>query len=247
MAGRAFVLGSSSGLGKHIVAHLRSTGWVVTGVSRHPAHEDDLALDLTAEGAADHLMGRLKAATPALVVNCAVVYPDSDSTTNPGELVRGVQQQFLVNASVPYAAMDGWIREAGTLVPCTYVHCSSDSVYSVQPTSAGYPATKLAAHALVNALAKLARGTNFAVSILLLGPLATPRKVGELERIAAARQWSAERTTELYLSRANPEYVQDTLIALDTCASAVIFLQSLGPQANGTLMRLDGGSGGARV
>lgn len=246
---RAMVIGCSSGLGKYLTAHLRSSGWQVAGLSRHPAHDDDVALDLEAADAPEGLLRLLQAQLPDLVVNCAVVYPDlvASQGLGPGEIVREMQRQFVVNAAVPYAAMDAWIQTDGPDRACTYVHCSSDSVYAVHPDSAGYPATKLAAHALVNALAKRARGTQLAVTNLLLGPLATPGKRSELERIAAARQWTIERTTELYMSRANPNYVQDRLIGLDTCAAAVTLLHGLGAQANGTLLRLDAGAGGAVV
>jgi NAD(P)-dependent dehydrogenase (short-subunit alcohol dehydrogenase family) len=246
---KAVVLGSSSGLGAFLAAHLRSIDWQVVGISRHPEHDDDVALDLEAADAPDGLEALLKTHGPDLVVNCAVVYPDlrAERVSTPSQVVRQLQRQFVVNAAVPHAAMDSWIQAAGADRACTYIHCSSDSVYAVHPVSAAYPATKLAAHALVNALAKRARGTSFAVVTLLLGPLATPGKLAELERIAASRQWSIQQATARYLSRANPNYVQDRLIRLETCASAVTFLHSLGAQANGTLLRLDAGAGGAGV
>jgi NAD(P)-dependent dehydrogenase (short-subunit alcohol dehydrogenase family) len=246
---KAVVLGSSSGLGAFLAAHLRSIDWQVVGISRHPKHDDDVSLDLEAADASDGLEALLETHGPDLVVNCAVVYPDlgADRASTPSQVVRQMQRQFVVNAAVAYAAMDTWIQAAGTERACTYIHCSSDSVYAVHPVSAGYPASKLAAHALVNALAKRARGTRFAVVTLLLGPLATPGKLAELERIAAARQWSTEQATTRYLSRANPNYVQDSLIRLETCVAAVTLLHTLGVQANGTLLRLDAGAGGAGV
>lgn len=245
---KGIVLGSSSGLGQYLTERLRTSGWRVVGVSRHPSHDDDVALDLQSPNAPEELLQVLQFQQPDLVVNCAVIYPKlGEDEPSPTNLVREIQRQFVVNAAVPYAAIDAWIRHGGFEQQCVYIHCSSDAVYSVQPVSAGYPASKLAAHALVNALAKRAKGSRLAVSTLLLGPLATPPKLAELRRIAVARQWSLKHTTEVYLSRANPNYVQTKLIELRTCFAAVKFLHDAGAQANGALIRLDAGAGGAGV
>lgn len=154
---------------------------------------------------------------------------------------------FRTNAIAPFVLIRDYLAGLPAARACSCVIVNSDSIYHANDTSAEYAATKAALRVLTAGLASACRGRRSSVSTLALGPLADPRKLAELTAIAERRRIPAEEVARIFLARLNPSLVITELIDLEACLRSVLHVVSLGPTANGMVIKLDGGSSGSLV
>jgi NAD(P)-dependent dehydrogenase (short-subunit alcohol dehydrogenase family) len=249
-AKRALVTGASHGLGAHLAARLAEDGWEVTGLGRRPESAlpadrgfDYIQADLSVPDTVESLACRI-GEVPDLVVHNAVTYPDR------GERVpklSDLESVFRVNALAPYRLTLDLLAAKPEDRFCSCVVVNSEAMYHADRWSAGYAASKAALRVLTTALADSCRSRNAAVSTLLLGPLADPKKIEDIRAIAEKRGMTENEVTRLFLRKSNPDLVIDTFIDHEACYCSLRYLADLGPIANGSVCRLDGGSSGSLV
>lgn len=242
------VTGSSGGLGSRLTSWLVDGGWQVTGVGRTAGEaarrpgltfvEVDLATD---EGVAE-IVGRFSA-TPDLVVHAATVYPREPDALSLAEL-DGV---FRVNALAPYRLSTLLLDLPREDRPVTVVCVNSEAMFHADETSGVYAASKAALRVLTAALAARCRGQDAAAVSLVLGPLATPSRRAEIDRLAERHGRDPVELTRYLLKKSNPDLVIANFIDLDACCRAIEHVSGLGAVANGMVYRLDGGSAGTLI
>lgn len=248
---RAVVFGASSGLGAHVARRLAEEGWSVAGTGRRPRSETELPdevhylrSDLADDGHLRELAAYLREVDPDLVVHSAVTYGHHVAAPRS---VEDLGSMFMVNAIAPFVVIRDHLAGLPAERACSCVIVNSDSIYHANETSAEYAATKAALRVLTAGLASACRGRRSSVSTLALGPLADPRKLAELGAIAERRQMPMEEVVRIFLARLNPSLVISELIDLEACWRSVLHVASLGPTANGMVIKLDGGSSGSLV
>ena len=244
-ARRALVTGATSGLGLHVCERLARDGWSVTGVGRRdiesagerePGELSFLRADLGDRSAVSSLLESIEG-LPQLLVLAAVAYPspsDEDLTF-----------AFEVNALSAYRLGRALLARGPRGDPCQVVVINSESINRADERSGTYAASKAALRVLTHALAASCRGSGRAVATLTLGPLADERKTSEIVALAATRKAEPAEITRLFLRRSNPDLLIDRFIDFDACYSAVSWIASMGPIANGMVVKLDGGSAGS--
>lgn len=248
-AKRAVVLGASSGLGAHVARRLAADGWTVTGTGRRPRGATDLpdevcyiGSDLADDEDLRSLGAHLQEIDPDLVVDSAVTY--GERVTAPRS-VADLGAMFQVNAIAPFVVLRDHLAQLSVERACSCVIVNSDSIYHANDTSADYAATKAALLVLTAGLAAACRGRRSSVSTLMLGPLADPAKLAEIEAIAKRKGIPVKEVVRLFLARSNPSLVITELIDLEACVRSVLHIASLGPTANGMVVKLDGGASGS--
>jgi len=248
-AKRAVVLGASTGLGAHVARRLAAEGWTVTGTARRPRSATDLpdevrylSSDLADDEDLRSLGVHLQQIDPDLVVHSAVTYGDRTATRRS---VADLEAMFRVNAVAPFVALRDHLAGLPAERACSCVIVNSDAMYHANDTSAEYAATKAALLVMTAGLAATCRGRRSSVSTLVLGPLADPAKLAEIEAIAERKGIPAEEVVRLFLARSNPSLMITELIDLEACVRSVLHIASLGSTANGMVVKLDGGSSGS--
>ena len=246
---RALVTGASAGLGADLVRRFAESGWEVIGCGRRLL--DDAAapavryiqLDLTEPGALQDLVRECDG-TLDLVVHNAVRYPKREQGVN---LLDELELTFHLNTFVPYLLTTELLAAKSPERFCSFVVVNSDSMFHADEHSGIYASSKAALRVLTGSLASSCRSRNASISTLLLGPLADPKKLHDLERVATDRGVTVEEMTRRYLKMSNPDLVIDHLVGLDACFDSVRYLEGLGSTANGMVCRLDGGSAGSLI
>ncbi|MFC5642409.1 SDR family oxidoreductase [Kitasatospora cinereorecta] len=249
-AKRAFVTGTSHGLGARLATRLAEDGWQVTGLGRRPRSETALPpevrylqADLSDPKALDELPA-LIGETPDLIVHNAVSYPPRDVSALTLDELEGI---FRVNSLVPYRLTLDLLAAKPPERFCSVVVVNSESIYHADFASGVYAASKAALRVLTTSLADHCRSRNAAVATLLLGPLADPGKVADLRAVAERRGVTEAEITRLFLRKSNPDLVIEQLIDFDACVRSVRYIADLGTTANGMMCKLDGGSSGSLV
>ncbi|MET9730313.1 SDR family oxidoreductase [Streptomyces sp. NPDC006458] len=250
MAKRAFVTGSSHGLGAHLASRLAGDGWKVTGLGRRPEAEtpgtagvDYIQADLSRPETVERLPALL-GETPDLIVHNAVSYPPRGAQ----ELsLADLDSVFRVNALAPYRLTLDLLAAKPDTRFTSVVVVNSESMYHADRDSGVYAASKAALRVLTTALADVCRSRNAGVATLLLGPLADPDKVEQLRRVAAGRGVDEAEITRIFLRKSNPDLVIEELIDFESCYRSVQYIADLGRAANGMVCRLDGGSAGSLI
>ena len=248
---RAMVIGASQSLGTYLATKLVEQGWMVTGTGRRPFEDVEITqsieyvqADLSDVNSLKILSERLKEIMPDLIVYNAVAYSDwTESIPTLGEL----ETVFRVNAFMPYRLLLEHLLTASQDRFCSCVMINSDAIYHAHPRSGVYAASKAALRVLTSVLAEVCQSKNASISTLLLGPLADPKKVGELRSIAQRRGLNDEEVIHTYLRKSNPSFVIDSLIDFESCVQSILYIANLGRIANGMLCKLDGGSSGSLV
>ncbi|MFF0145157.1 short-subunit dehydrogenase [Amycolatopsis sulphurea] len=244
--GRALVIGASQGLGAHFARRLAEDGWKVTGLGRRlaervPGELDYIQADLAAPAAVTEVLARI-GPTPELIVHNAVVYPGQGPHALPD-----LESVFRANTLAPYLLLSELLAARPPEQPCACVVVNSDSIFHARAQSGVYAASKAALRVLTTTMADRFRGSGASVSTLLLGPIADPKKVADLRRVAEQRGVDEQAITRTFLGRSNTDLVIDELIGFEPCYQALATLAGLGKAGNGAVFRVDGGSGGSLV
>lgn len=247
----AVVLGASGGVGRHLAIRLAEEGWAVTATGRRPADAVELPdgisylrADLAQRETLPALAAHLARTRPELIVHNAASYGAPDDA-RPS--LDDIETLFRINALLPYRLLLEYLTDLPADRFCSCIVVNSDSIYHASEQTGVYAASKAALRVLTTALANACRPLNASASTLLLGPLADPRKLAELDRLARRRGVATGEITRLFLRKSNPSFVIESLIDFESCFRSIEYLAGLGRAANGMLCKLDGGSSGSLV
>ena len=249
---RAFISGSTQGIGYAIARALLQEGAEVVINGRDDARVEDSVLRLRREVAGAVVTGiaadfsdvadvqRLieSIGRVDILINNVGLFdvtffdeiPDADwSRYLDVNLMSGVR---LSRALLPQMLAEGWGRilfissESGVNVPADMVH---------------YGVTKAATIALGNGLAKLTRGTAVTVNTILGGPTYSDGVAATVESIAQAQGVPTEQLKAAIIG-ANRTSLLERFIDADEIAHLAAYLASpLSSATNGAALRADGG------
>ena len=249
---RAFISGSTRGIGHAVARSLAAEGADVVLHGRTPAaveeavdrlREDGHGVEVSgiaADVADDDEVGRLLEAVGDVdvLVNNVGVFEVKDFAAITDEDWRDVLDVNLMSAVrlsralLPSMLARGWGRvvvvssESGVDVPADMIH---------------YGVTKAAVLALSNGLAKLTRGTEVTVNTVLGGPTYSDGVAEAVRHVAALQGLSEQDMKAAIAARGTSSLVQRFLEPAEL-ASLVTYLASpLASATNGAALRADGG------
>jgi NAD(P)-dependent dehydrogenase (short-subunit alcohol dehydrogenase family) len=249
---KAFVSGSSRGIGYAIAAALAAEGAEVVLNGRDPS-------------AVDAALARLREEHPGARVSA--ITADVASVAEVDELVRAVGEvDILVNnvgmfglAEFTTIPDDEWaryfevnvmsgVRLSRALLPRMLergwgrvIFISSESGVNVPADMLHYGMTKAAMIALGNGLSKLTRGTSVTVNTVLGGPTFSDGVAASVEAVAQAQALPAEAMKAAIIGQ-NRTTLLERFIEPDEIASLVAYVASpLASATNGAALRVDGG------
>ncbi|HJA61420.1 MULTISPECIES: SDR family oxidoreductase [unclassified Brevibacterium] len=251
LAGKTiFISGSTQGIGYAIASLCAHEGATVILNGRH-------------EDGVEAALARLRESDPAASVRG--IAADFADARQVDELLGGLGEVDILINNVglfdvaPFAEIDDaeWsryfevnlmsaVRLSRRLLPGMLekgwgrvVFIGTESAVDVPGDMVHYGATKAAALALSNGLAKLTRGTEVTVNTVLGGPTYSDGVAASIERIAAAQSMPA---ADLRDSLVRDTSLLQRFIAPSEIANLVAYLASpLSSATNGAALRADGG------
>ncbi|WP_166822787.1 SDR family NAD(P)-dependent oxidoreductase [Brevibacterium limosum] len=251
LAGRTvFIPGSTQGIGFAIASLCAHEGATVilNGRNKDGVHaavarlrDDDptasvrgIAADFADAGKVDELLDRL-GDVDVLINNVGLFDVATFTEIDDAEWTRYFEINLmsavrLSRRLLPQMLENGWGR---------IIFIGTESAVDVPGDMIHYGATKAAALALSNGLAKLTRGTEVTVNTVLGGPTYSDGVAATVEQIAAAQSMSA---ADLRDSLVRESSLLQRFIEPSEIANLVAFLASpLSAATNGAALRADGG------
>lgn len=250
---RAFISGSTQGIGYAVAATLASEGVHVVLNGRNSQRLDEAVTRLREDCPGAHVSGITadfsepeqtsklldQLGEVDILINNVGVFGLADFTTLSD---AQWQQYFDVNL------MSG-VRLARQLLPgmvtCGWgrvIFISSESGVNIPADMIHYGTTKSAMLALSNGLAKLTRGTDVTVNTVLGGPTYSEGVASAVSALAAAQQVPAEEIKQSVIAQ-NSTTLLERFIEPQEIADLVTFICSPRASAtNGAALRADGGT-----
>ena len=122
------------------------------------------------------------------------------------------------------------------------IFISSESGVNVPENMIHYGMTKAAMAAVANGMSKLTKGTEVTVNTILGGPTYSEGVATAVEGIAEMQNISAEQMKDAIIQQTNPHSLLQRFITPDEIASLAVYLSSpLSLATNGSSLRADGG------
>lgn len=249
---RAFVSGSTQGIGFAVVRALAAEGAAVVLNGRSVDRVDDavgrlralvptadvsgIAADFAHPGQVRELMGRL-GEVDVLVNNVGIFEVKAFEDISDDDWQRYLEVNLmsavrLSRHALPAMLAAGWGR---------IIFVSSESGVNVPADMTHYGVTKAGALALGNGLAKLTGGTNVTVNTILGGPTYSDGVAAAIESIAQGQGVPAEQLKSAIAS-GNTTSLLQRFIEPDEIANLAVYLASpLSSATNGAAVRADGG------
>lgn len=250
---RAFISGSTQGIGYAIAEALAAEGVAVVLNGRTPERVEEAVARLQAEGHAAEVSGiAADFADPAQVAELLSALRDVDVLVNnvglfevksfaavtdeDWQLFHDVNVMSAVRLSrqlLPGMLARGWGRvlfissESGINVPADMIH---------------YGVTKAALLALSNGLAKLTRGTQVTVNAVIGGPTYSDGVATAVRSIAAAQGVSEADMKVAIAQRDATSLVQRFLDPAELASLTAYLASPLAAATNGSALRADGGT-----
>lgn len=249
---KAFVSGSSQGIGYATASALAAEGATVVLNGRDPERLDAAVARLRSEQPASSITGIVAdfADAPAvddlarrlgdvdILVNNVGMFGLADFAAIADEdwtryfevnVMSGVR---LSRTALPAMLERGWGR---------VIFISSESGVNVPAEMVHYGATKAAMIALSNGLAKLTRGTSVTVNTILGGPTFSDGVAGAVQAAAASQSLPAEVMKAAIIGQ-NRTSLLERFIEPSEIANLVAYVASpLASATNGAALRADGG------
>jgi NAD(P)-dependent dehydrogenase (short-subunit alcohol dehydrogenase family) len=243
---RAFISGSTQGIGFAIAAALAAEGAAVVLNGRDQSRTDAAAAQLRDEvSGADvsTVVGDVSAALVDLaevdiLVNNAGRFELTDFTMlGDDEWQRYLDVNLMSAVRLSREALPGMLERGWGRI----VNIASESGVNVPADMIPYGVTKAAMIALGNGVAKLTRGTGVTVNTVLGGPTYSDGVASVVESIAAAQGAPAEAIKAAVIGQ-NRTSLLGRFIEPAEIASLVAYLASpLASATNGAALRADGG------
>lgn len=249
---RAFISGSSQGIGFAVAASLvtegaevvlngRDAGRLDAAVERiraeHPgATVSGIVADFADAEAVARLIGDL--GDVDILVNNVGLFGLADfAAIDDEEWSRYLEVNLMSGVRLSRALLDGMLRRGWGRV----VFISSESGVNVPGDMVHYGVTKAAMIALANGLAKRTRGTAVTVNTVLGGPTYSDGVAASVEMIARAQASTANEMRDAIIGQ-NRTTLLERFIEPAEIAHLVTYLASpVASATNGAALRADGG------
>lgn len=247
---RVFVSGSTQGIGYAVAARLLAEGAsvVVNGrTEQRIAEAIDRLRDVVPGGEVSGVAADFADAAQIedlfealgevdILVNNVGTFDVANFADIPGEeWLRYFELNVMSGVRMSRHLLGGMLERGWGRI----VFVGTESAVDVPGDMIHYGATKAAALALANGLAKLTRGTGVTVNTVLAGPTYSDGVASVIEQIAAARSISSE---ELKASLVRDSSLLQRFIEPSEVAHLVTYLASpLSSATNGAALRADGG------
>lgn len=247
---KIFISGSTQGIGHavaiacaaegaSVVINGRTEDRVAVAVERiradvPGADVSGIAADVADPTAVDRLLEQL-GEVDILVNNAGVFDVAPFAHVDDDEWSRYFELNVMAAVRLSRRLLPGMLeRNEGRII-----FIGTESAVDVPANMIHYGATKAAALAVANGLAKLTRGTDVTVNTVLGGPTYSDGVAAAVEGIAAAQSLEAEQLTASLVRRTS---LLQRFIRPDEIAHLVAFLASpLSSATNGAALRADGG------
>jgi NAD(P)-dependent dehydrogenase (short-subunit alcohol dehydrogenase family) len=249
---RAFVSGSTQGIGYAIARALLAEGAEVTVNGRTPgtvrgavdrlraevpgASVSGVAADFAHPGQVDDLLGAL-GEVDVLVNNVGLFGLARFEDVADDEWRRYVDVNLMSGVRLSRHVLGGMLARGWGRI----VFVSSESGVNVPADMVHYGVTKAAMIALGNGLAKLTRGSEVTVNTILGGPTYSDGVAGTVARIAEAQAVTTDEMKAAIIG-GNPTTLLQRFIEPTEIANLAVYLASpLAAATNGAAVRADGG------
>ena len=249
---RAFISGSSQGIGFAVATALAAEGAEVVLNGRDAGRLDGAVQRLRAECPGATVSGLAADFADAeavarliddlgdvdILVNNVGLFGLADfATSDDEEWSRYLEVNLMSGVRLSRALLDGMLRRGWGRV----VFVSSESGVNVPGDMVHYGVTKAAMLALANGLAKLTRGTAVTVNTVLGGPTYSEGVAASVEAIAQASGSSESEMREAIIGQ-NRTTLLERFIDPGEIANLVTYLASpVASATNGAALRADGG------
>ncbi len=249
---KAFVSGSTQGIGYAIAAALAAEGVQVTLNGRDAERLDSAVARLGAEHPESHPNGlvadfakpdevaRLLAdlGDVDILVNNVGLFGLADfSATSDDEWSRYLDVNLMSAVRLSRQVLDGMLDRGWGRI----VSISSESGVNVPADMVHYGVTKAAMIALTNGLAKLTRGTEVTVNTVLGGPTYSDGVAATVAAVAEAQSLPADAMKQAIIGQ-NATTLLERFLDPTEIASLVTYLASpVASATNGAALRADGG------
>lgn len=249
---KAFVSGSTQGIGLAIARELLAEGASVLINGRSPERVEVVVAELRREF------------SEAVVDGLAVDFADGAAVRDAASRLEGVD--ILVNnvglfGLMPFADItdESWSEYlevnlmsgvrlsrhvlAGMLARGRgrIIFVSSESGVNVPSDMIHYGVTKAAVVALANGLAKLTKGTGVTVNTILGGPTYSEGVAGAVSQVAAARGLDSADVKAAIIGANQTSLIQRFIEPREIASLAVYLASPLSAATNGAAVRADGG------
>lgn len=249
---KAFVSGSTQGIGYAIAAALAAEGVQVTLNGRNAERLDSAVARLRAEHPESHPNGlvadfakpdevaRLLAdlGDVDILVNNVGLFGLADfSATSDDEWSRYLDVNLMSAVRLSRQVLGGMLDRGWGRI----VSISSESGVNVPADMVHYGVTKAAMIALTNGLAKLTRGTEVTVNTVLGGPTYSDGVAATVAAVAEAQSLPADAMKQAIIGQ-NATTLLERFLEPTEIASLVTYLASpVASATNGAALRADGG------
>ncbi|MCK2030068.1 SDR family NAD(P)-dependent oxidoreductase [Microbacterium galbinum] len=249
---KAFVSGSTQGIGYAIAAALAAEGVQVTLNGRDAERLDSAVARLGAEHPESHPNGlvadfakpdevaRLLAdlGDVDILVNNVGLFGLADfSATSDDEWSRYLDVNLMSAVRLSRQVLGGMLERGWGRI----VSISSESGVNVPADMVHYGVTKAAMIALTNGLAKLTRGTEVTVNTVLGGPTYSDGVAATVAAVAEAQSLPADAMKQAIIGQ-NATTLLERFLEPTEIASLVTYLASpVASATNGAALRADGG------
>lgn len=249
---KAFISGSTQGIGYAVAAALAAEGAEVTLNGRRPDRVDAAVSRLRGEQPGSRVSGLVADFSDAgdvarlvdtldevdiLVNNVGLFGLAEFASIDDDDWARYFEVNVMSGVRLSRAVLGGMLaRGAGRII-----FIGSESGVNVPADMVHYGVTKAAVIALANGLAKLSRGTAVTVNTVLGGPTFSEGVAASVAAVADARLLPADAMREAIIGRNHTTLLQ-RFIDPSEIASLVAYLASpLSSATNGAALRADGG------
>jgi NAD(P)-dependent dehydrogenase (short-subunit alcohol dehydrogenase family) len=250
---RAFVTGSTGGIGFAIAKALAHEGAAVTINGRTQKRVDDAIVAIRSDAPNATLIGIAADLSTAEAVQAAVsAMPEIDILVNnlgifdakpffeipDSEWFRFFETNVMSGVRLSRAYMPGMLKRNWGRV----VFISSESGINTPKEMIHYGMTKTAQLAVSRGLAELTAGTGVTVNSVLPGPTRSEGVVGFIDGMAQSQGTSAAEVEKDFFEHVRPSSLLKRFAESDEVANLVAYVCSpLASATNGAALRVDGG------
>lgn len=250
---RAFISGSTQGIGFAIAQRLLNENVVVTINGRQPEKTEQarknlqeqfpnanvaaIAADFSKKEEVENLLAQLTDID--ILINNIGIFEVKDFEKITDEdwykyfEINVMSSVRLSRHLMPKMLNKNWGR---------IIFISSESGVNIPANMVHYGMTKSAMMAIANGLSKLTKGTEVTVNTILGGPTYSDGVAKVVEQIAEAQNLSVEQMKNAILQQSNPHSLLERFIEPNEIANLATYLSSpLSLATNGSSIRADGG------